>query len=142
MTQFARVSMTDVAKSGRMDPGFHIAAQRVGAEVAALEGAMDAGAAQETAHKLASIMEPQHLRQVLEPIRRGEGDRSLDEKELGRLTKAYPHLALALLLESAPITRDALLAQSNAIQVKQDTLGEIYGKMEVIPRKVSGPKPR
>lgn len=83
MTQFARVSMTDVAKAGRIDPGFHIAAQRVGAEVAALEGAMDAGAAQEAAQKLASIMEPQQLRQALEPIRRGECNRVWTRKNSG-----------------------------------------------------------
>lgn len=57
----------------------------------------------------------------------------LDEKELGRLTKDYPHLALALLVEGAANAQEALQAQIQAIEAKRELVSEVLTEVQALP---------
>lgn len=134
MTKTGQVSMSDIAKTGRMDASFHLTAQRVAGEVNDLAARLPVEKAVELAVVLSETMQPAHLRQVLEPIRRGEGNRSVDAKEFARLTKENPHLVLALLVEAAGDIRDHLEAQAEEISRREAALD---GSLQ----QVGAPKP-
>lgn len=125
----AQVSMSQVAKSGRMDPSFHIAARRMQEEVAVLEKRLPAGEAGQAAVKLAGTMEAAQLREVLEPIRRSEANRAVDDKELARLARDYPHLTLALLVTGADKAQTALQARIDTFRSQQQAIAEVLAQV-------------
>lgn len=136
----AIVSMSEVAQSGRMDPGFHIAAQAAENQVISLRKLMDETQAQAAAITLAGVMEAQHLRDVLAPLRRGEDKRTIDAKELARIARDYPHLSLALLSADATNTRRALCEQADEINNKIDALDDTLALIFVAkPRAKASP---
>jgi predicted kinase len=89
----------------RLDPEFHIANNAIKERVIARSESLDVHEANIISHKIAGMMTQGELGAVLDPLRRSNRRRGMEEAELDRVLREYPFQTLVLLEDQAPKLR-------------------------------------
>lgn len=100
--QVGVVKLSDLAREGRWDAGFHLTLQSVQERVTELRETVSKAEAIERLDAL-----PLSAKASLAVLRRGQTARSMSESDAQTVTREYPHLSLALIEKN----RDASIAK-------------------------------
>ena len=95
----------------RLDPEFHIANNAIKDRVLARSEVVDPQDANILSRKIAEMMTPAELGLALDPLRRSNRRRGMEEAELDRVLREYPFQALVLLEDKTPELRNSFKQQ-------------------------------
>lgn len=90
----------------RLDPEFHIANNAIKDRVMVRSEALSAQGANIISRKIAGLMTQSELGAALDPLRRSNRRRGMDETELNRVLREYPFQALVMLEDQAPMLKE------------------------------------
>lgn len=131
------VSSSEIMATGRMDAGFHILRERHKKEAERLKGLMGEKEAIELLSNQKAF--PAEALRALAPLAKGSDKERPDS--IRKAIEEYPHLALAVLMESAP---SILERRAQELREEADTLASAAGKLASMKEETAAPakKPR
>lgn len=138
MTNFVRVSSREILSSGRLDPGFHMMAQRLKPVVEKLEARLTAEEAEEAARALFQHTPKDISRACLSDLQMGNPSSLPGIKEIERIFRNHPFLAVAALAEAGSASLKHLEGKVQDLQEQCQMLSE---SMARLPLDLATPAP-
>lgn len=138
MTNFVRVSSSEILSSGRLDPKFHIMAQRLKPVVEKLEVRLTAEEAEDVARTLFHNTPREISRACLADLQMGNPSSLPGIKEIERIFRNHPFLAVAALAEARSASLKHLEEKIQNLQEQHQILSE---SMARLPLDLATPAP-